>query len=259
MKNFHADVARTATALLDLFLPRICIACGRPLALLERHLCLFCLADLPRTGYAFQSRNGMADRFNALLQADLPDGVPIPPYVRCTALFYYRGEGGYNRLTQRLKYHADLSSGRFLSGRSCSAACLPAPFARLQPGSRDCFRAGRTAWRAGPAASAGPVAPDGLANPSDAGGACGQRSDGLPAAARGPSAGGSTAHPFGGRCFHDRCDAVCLLPRLAECLRAGGPDQHCHTGLCDVIPGRKEILMRIFLFVINFFLIGKKS
>lgn len=116
MKNFHADVARTATALLDLFLPRICIACGRPLALFERHLCLFCLADLPRTGYAFQSRNGMADRFNALLQADLPDGVPIPPYVRCTALFYYRGEGGYNRLTQRLKYHADLSSGRFLSG-----------------------------------------------------------------------------------------------------------------------------------------------
>ena len=115
MNSFSSDVARTATALLDLFLPRACIACGRPLALFERHLCLFCLADLPRTGYAIQPRNGMSDRFNALLQDDLSEDSPIPPYVRCAALFYYRGEGGYNRLTQRLKYHADLAAGRFLS------------------------------------------------------------------------------------------------------------------------------------------------
>ena len=34
-------------ALLDLFLPRECLACGCRLGLRERHLCLSCAADVP--------------------------------------------------------------------------------------------------------------------------------------------------------------------------------------------------------------------
>jgi len=122
METSSFSAADCAAALLDLFLPRRCIACGRALALHERHLCIYCWADLPRTGFAFCPRNGMSERFNALLMRDTEG---YEPYVRCAALFFYRHEGGYSRITQRLKYHADLSSGRFfaaLLGKELAAA-----------------------------------------------------------------------------------------------------------------------------------------
>ena len=112
MKTSPVSVAEVPTALLDLFLPRRCVACGRPLALRERHLCIFCWSDLPRTRYAFLPRNGMSARFNALLERD---GDAEETYVRCAALFFYRPEGGYDRITQRLKYHADLPAGRLFA------------------------------------------------------------------------------------------------------------------------------------------------
>ena len=59
------------TALLDLAMPRRCIACGRPLGLRERFLCLPCMADFPFTHHWELSHNPMADKFNARLQEDL--------------------------------------------------------------------------------------------------------------------------------------------------------------------------------------------
>lgn len=59
------------TALGDLIMPRECIVCGRPLALHERHLCIGCLADMPRTYFSNMPHNQLADRFNALIQRDL--------------------------------------------------------------------------------------------------------------------------------------------------------------------------------------------
>ena len=59
------------TALLDLAMPRRCIACGCPLGLRERFLCLPCMADFPFTHHWDLSHNPMADKFNALIQKDL--------------------------------------------------------------------------------------------------------------------------------------------------------------------------------------------
>lgn len=59
------------TALGDLIMPRECIVCGRPLALHERHLCIGCLADMPRTYFSNMPHNQLADRFNSLVQLDL--------------------------------------------------------------------------------------------------------------------------------------------------------------------------------------------
>ena len=95
------------TGLTDLFLPRRCLVCGSALALHERYLCIDCLADLPRTGFSFLSRNQMADRFNSMFQ----DGV----YCFATALFFYRAGTGYRDITKHLKYHGDLSAGRYFS------------------------------------------------------------------------------------------------------------------------------------------------
>lgn len=95
------------TGLTDLILPRRCLVCGSALALHERYLCIDCLADLPRTGFSFLSRNQMADRFNSMFQ----DG----DYCFATALFFYRASTGYRRITQSLKYNADFGAGKYFA------------------------------------------------------------------------------------------------------------------------------------------------
>ena len=72
-------------AVLDLFIPRLCVVCGRSLSLREEHICLDCLADLPRTYYSNMPRNKMADRLNDLIQRDLEEPEP---YSYATSLFY---------------------------------------------------------------------------------------------------------------------------------------------------------------------------
>ena len=95
-------------ALGDLFMPRACIVCGRPLGMRERHLCLICAADLPMTGYEIRRHNPMADRFNALLERGR--GTEKMEYSYAAALLFYTG--GYKQIPRALKYHADLSGGR---------------------------------------------------------------------------------------------------------------------------------------------------
>ena len=96
------------SALLDLVLPRVCVVCGRPLLPRERHLCLECLSDLPETHYATVGRNPMADRFNAKVQVD-----EYEPYAYAAALYHYRADSGYKRISQALKYHRDFGTGRW--------------------------------------------------------------------------------------------------------------------------------------------------
>ena len=94
----------------DLFLPRICVVCGKKLTLDERSICLECLADLPQTHFWSTGLNPMADRYNELLtpaQEEL--------YGSALALFYYNSESPYRHITPALKYHANLSAGRFFA------------------------------------------------------------------------------------------------------------------------------------------------
>ena len=98
----------TLSALLDLVLPRVCVVCGRPLIPQEQHLCMLCLADLPETRYAPLGHNPMADRFNAKIQVD-----EYEPYAYAAALYHYRTESGYKKISQALKYHRDFGTGRW--------------------------------------------------------------------------------------------------------------------------------------------------
>ncbi len=99
------------SALLDLVLPRVCVVCGRPLIPQERHLCLECLSDLPETRYAPLGHNPMADRFNAKIQVD-----EYEPYAYAAALYHYRADSGYKKISQALKYHRDFGMGRWAAG-----------------------------------------------------------------------------------------------------------------------------------------------
>ena len=108
------------TAFLDVLLPRKCIVCGGILSLHEKHVCLKCLGDLPRTFYSFMPRNRMSERFNDLVQRDLDSSmsrtdVPVP-YSLATALFYYRASTGYRNITKSLKYHGNIAAGRYFAG-----------------------------------------------------------------------------------------------------------------------------------------------
>lgn len=119
----------------DLLLPRVCAVCGRKLNAEERNLCLYCLAELPQTFFWERRHNQMADKFNSLIERGLDGdltgcvnsvangvvsggvagglkGGRLERYAYAVALFFYDGKGHYRKITQQLKYHANLSLGR---------------------------------------------------------------------------------------------------------------------------------------------------
>lgn len=105
-------ITKALKAAADLVLPRTCIVCGRRLLVEERHLCLFCMTDLPMTHFWQRSHNPMADRFNEIIQEHISGDAPHEPYAYAAALFFYHSEAGYRQIPYRLKYHGDISAGR---------------------------------------------------------------------------------------------------------------------------------------------------
>ena len=95
------DLRTLALSTSDFLMPRVCLCCGRQLLPAEKHLCCVCLADLPLTHFEGMVHNPMADSFNSLVDA--------PGYERAFALFYY--SGGFERITQALKYHRNFGAG----------------------------------------------------------------------------------------------------------------------------------------------------
>lgn len=113
------------SAAADILLPRVCIVCGRKLLLQERHICLYCLSDMPLTYFWNISRNDMADRLNEVLEHEDMSGNER--YAYASALFYYHSEAGYRRIPYRIKYHGDIKAGIFFGkmlGRKLSESEL---------------------------------------------------------------------------------------------------------------------------------------
>lgn len=81
-------------ALMDFFFPRLCVVCGRKLALDEHYLCCCCLLDMPVVRYASFEDNIMAQTFWGLV-----------PFERAAAIFHYRHDSSFSRLLFEMKYH----------------------------------------------------------------------------------------------------------------------------------------------------------
>ena len=123
-------------ALADLMLPRTCLVCGRKLGLQEEHLCLYCLAEMPRTHFWSRSHNSMADKINGIIQEGLettaPDGDDDTPswqrerYAYACALFFFQDEGDYRNILYSLKYNGNTAAGehfgKMLGRKMASAA-----------------------------------------------------------------------------------------------------------------------------------------
>ena len=111
------QIIHALKALSDLLAPRECVVCGRPLTLGERHLCLFCMNDIPYTRFERRLHNPMADRFNLRIENDrekTENGTGLRErYSYSTALFFYSNSTGYRHIPYQLKYHGNLQIGRF--------------------------------------------------------------------------------------------------------------------------------------------------
>jgi predicted amidophosphoribosyltransferase len=111
----HEMIKKWLKNLADMLLPRVCVVCGRKLNFAEENICLFCLAELPLTYFWERKHNKMADQFNALIERGLDGdlvGGRLERYAYAVALFFYDGKGEYRKITQQLKYHANVSVGR---------------------------------------------------------------------------------------------------------------------------------------------------
>lgn len=122
---------------MDFFLPRHCVVCDSVLGPRENHLCEACWGDLPHTYYWMLRNNPMADRFNALVQEGLeedfgtrttstdatmtasnPNGgnqnksAQRERYAYAAALFFYRAESDYSKITRCIKYQGRLEVGK---------------------------------------------------------------------------------------------------------------------------------------------------
>ena len=106
----NLTIEKLLTALGDLLMPRVCLACGRQLLPGEKHLCLSCMADLPLTHFCAMPRNPMADSFNGRL---LGDGSGAYQYA--AALFFYGSGSGYDYIPQALKYDRNIPAGRYFA------------------------------------------------------------------------------------------------------------------------------------------------
>lgn len=143
-------------ALLDFFLPRRCTVCDAVLDPSETLLCENCWSDLPHTYSWLLRKNPMADRFNAQIQERLDEewcmdlqseerltdadataedlhachgveAVRTERYAYAAALFFYRTDSVYSRITRCIKYQGRLEVGRHFGrmlGDKLAGSCL---------------------------------------------------------------------------------------------------------------------------------------
>ena len=98
--------------LCDFMLPRHCRVCGTVLLEKERHLCTVCISDMPLTYFWIRLHNPMADALNGALQRlrDIEDDTLEEHYSAAAALYFYKG--GYKKISQDVKYNADIPLGQ---------------------------------------------------------------------------------------------------------------------------------------------------
>ena len=105
--------------ILDFFLPRTCIICEAVLFDDEKLLCGKCAGDIPHTYFWVLRNNPMADKFNGLIQEELVSALDEGTatgwgerYVYAAALFFYREDSEYRKITQAIKYHGRSDVGQ---------------------------------------------------------------------------------------------------------------------------------------------------
>lgn len=90
-------------ALIGLFYPSVCAACGNTLYKWETLVCTRCRSFLPKTGYEQHEDNPLARMFYGKV-----------PLKAVTACFFFSKEGKVQHLVHELKYKGNAEAGIFL-------------------------------------------------------------------------------------------------------------------------------------------------
>ncbi len=78
---------------LNLFFPRLCLACSEPISFDETFICLACQATLPETDFHLSKKNSFTERFDGRL-----------PIETATALFFFTKKSKTQHLIHQIKY-----------------------------------------------------------------------------------------------------------------------------------------------------------
>ena len=96
---------KTLNNLLDLIFPKLCLLCNEPLMGGEKHFCLKCLCNLPRTGFDYLRENPAMHLFTGKV------------FINHAAAFLHYERGGHvQQLIHELKYNDNKEIG-FRLGR----------------------------------------------------------------------------------------------------------------------------------------------
>ncbi|MBP1617970.1 MAG: putative amidophosphoribosyltransferase [Bacteroidetes bacterium] len=88
---------------IQLFFPRLCVACEKKLIDSEQFLCLECLHSLPRTSYISRPMNPLEVFFAGRV-----------PFERVASFAYFSKEGMLQKIVHELKYGDNPELGEFL-------------------------------------------------------------------------------------------------------------------------------------------------
>lgn len=89
--------------LLNLFFPKTCLTCSKPLLENEEQICLECLCDLPYTNFHKKKENRIGQLFIWNISVE-----------KATAFLYYEKGGHVQKLIHQLKYHDNPEIGHLL-------------------------------------------------------------------------------------------------------------------------------------------------
>lgn len=78
---------------IELFFPRLCVSCKRLLIEQEKHLCLNCLLDIPKTNHLNENNNQLEVFFAGRF-----------PFVHMASFAYYVKEGILQKIVHQIKY-----------------------------------------------------------------------------------------------------------------------------------------------------------
>lgn len=78
---------------LELLFPSLCVVCGQRLYEGEKHICLSCIANLPKTNYHLQEENRLEHFLGGKMQ-----------FAHGTAFCYFYKSGGVQKIIHEFKY-----------------------------------------------------------------------------------------------------------------------------------------------------------
>jgi len=91
--------------LMDLAFPNLCLLCEKPLIQGEKHLCMNCLYEIPKTNFKSFQTNLAAERFFGKIS-----------FEKATAGFLYQKESKVQNILELLKYKGEKELGDCLAG-----------------------------------------------------------------------------------------------------------------------------------------------